>query len=48
MNTKLVKIEDLKDNPNNPRVIKDEKFRKLVKSIKEFPKMLEIKFFEVM
>ena len=43
MNTKLVKIEDLKDNQNNPRVIKDEKFRKLVKSIKEFPKMLEIR-----
>lgn len=30
-------------NPNNPRVIKDEKFNKLVKSIKEFPKMLEIR-----
>ena len=43
MNTKLVKIEDLKENPENPRVIKDEKFRKLVKSIKEFPKMLEIR-----
>jgi hypothetical protein len=43
MNTKLVKIEDLKENPENPRVIKDDKFRKLVKSIKEFPKMLEIR-----
>lgn len=30
-------------NPNNPRVIKDDKFHKLVKSIKEFPKMLEIR-----
>lgn len=30
-------------NPNNPRVIKDDKFSKLVKSIQEFPKMLEIR-----
>ena len=30
-------------NPNNPRIIKDEKFHKLVKSIQEFPKMLEIR-----
>lgn len=31
----------LLSNPNNPRVIKDDKFKKLVKSIKEFPEMLE-------
>jgi hypothetical protein len=37
------KISKIKSNPNNPRVIKDEKFEKLVKSIKEFPKMLEIR-----
>lgn len=30
-------------NPNNPRIIKDDKFHKLVKSIQEFPKMLEIR-----
>ncbi len=30
-------------NPNNPRVIKDDKFSKLVRSIQEFPKMLEIR-----
>lgn len=30
-------------NPNNPRVIKDDKFAKLVRSIQEFPKMLEIR-----
>ena len=30
-------------NPNNPRLIKDDKFAKLVRSIKEFPKMLEIR-----
>jgi DNA modification methylase len=36
----MIKIEDIKVNPNNPRIIKDDKFRKLVKSIKEFPEML--------
>ncbi len=34
-------LKTLKANPNNPRVIRDEKFKKLVKSIKEFPEMLE-------
>jgi len=34
-------VSKLKANPNNPRVIRDEKFKKLVKSIKEFPEMLE-------
>jgi ParB-like chromosome segregation protein Spo0J len=43
MKTEMVKISDVKNNPNNPRVIKDDKFEKLVKSIKEFPKMLEIR-----
>ena len=37
---KLVKINEVKPNPKNPRLIKDEKFKKLVKSIKEFPDML--------
>ena len=39
----IVKIRDIKPNPNNPRIIKDEKFQKLVASIKEFPQMLEIR-----
>jgi hypothetical protein len=30
-------------NPENPRIIKDNKFKKLVKSIKAFPQMLEIR-----
>ena len=38
-----VEIRKLKSNPKNPRFIKDEKFRKLVKSIKEFPEMLDIR-----
>lgn len=40
---KVVKINDLKTNPNNPRIIKDAKFKKLVKSIQEFPEMLNVR-----
>lgn len=43
MNIQKVKISEVKSNPNNPRIIKDDKFAKLVRSIKEFPKMLEIR-----
>lgn len=38
-----VKISEIKLNPNNPRLIKDDKFKKLVKSIQDFPEMLEIR-----
>jgi DNA modification methylase len=38
-----VKINSIKTNPKNPRLIKDDKFKKLVKSIKEFPQMLELR-----
>lgn len=40
---KLVSVKEIKETPNNPRFIKDAKFKKLVKSIKEFPQMLEIR-----
>ena len=43
MNIQKVKLSEIKSNPNNPRLIKDDKFNKLVKSIKEFPKMLKIR-----
>jgi len=43
MNIQVVKITDIKSNPNNPRVIKDDKFHKLCESIKAFPKMLELR-----
>jgi DNA modification methylase len=43
MQTQLVKISTIKTNPKNPRLIKDDKFRKLVKSIQEFPQMLELR-----
>jgi DNA modification methylase len=38
---KLVNIAKVKENPSNPRFIKDGKFKKLVQSIKAFPEMLE-------
>ena len=38
-----VPINTLKANPNNPRIIKDDKFVKLVKSITEFPQMLNLR-----
>jgi ParB-like chromosome segregation protein Spo0J len=36
-----MKISDIKPNPQNPRTIKDENFKKLVQSIKDFPEMLD-------
>jgi len=38
-----IKISEIKLNPNNPRLIKDDKFKKLVQSIKDFPEMLDIR-----
>jgi hypothetical protein len=38
-----VKVGEIKANPNNPRIIKDDKFKKLVKSIQEFPEMLKLR-----
>jgi ParB-like chromosome segregation protein Spo0J len=43
MNIETVKISTIKGNESNPRLIKDDKFKKLVKSIQDFPKMLEIR-----
>jgi ParB-like chromosome segregation protein Spo0J len=39
----LVKITEIRPNENNPRFIKDHKFKKLVTSIKEFPEMLKLR-----
>lgn len=36
-----IKLTSVKSNPNNPRLIKDDKFKKLVESIRTFPEMLE-------
>ena len=36
-------VSQIKPNPNNPRLIKDNKFKQLVKSIQDFPQMLELR-----
>lgn len=38
-----MKITDIKLNPGNPRFIRDDNFAKLTASIKEFPKMMELR-----
>ena len=43
MKIEKIKIEEIKPNQDNPRIIKDEKYRKLIKSIKDFPQMLDIR-----
>jgi hypothetical protein len=43
MQTEILPISKIKNNPNNPRLVKDDKFDKLVKSIKTFPEMLKIR-----
>jgi len=42
-NPRIIKDDDIKLNPNNPRIIKDDNFKKLVKSIIDFPEMLNIR-----
>ena len=43
MKTEILPISKIKNNPNNPRLVKDDKFEKLVSSIKTFPEMLKIR-----
>ena len=43
MKSQLVNVKDIVPNKTNPRVIRDFKFQKLVKSIKEFPEMLNLR-----
>ena len=43
MEIQTIAINKIKLNPNNPRLIKDDKFTKLVQSIKDFPEMLNIR-----
>lgn len=38
-----MKLSEIKPNPNNPRVLRDERFAKLKQSIEEFPKMLALR-----
>lgn len=43
MKIEKVKISEIQPNPDNPRVIKNDKFHKLMNSIEKFPQMLEIR-----
>jgi len=38
-----MKLSTIRPNPNNPRVLRDDKFQKLKKSITDFPKMMELR-----
>lgn len=38
-----MKLSAIHINPNNPRLIKDDRFKKLCKSIEEFPKMMKLR-----
>lgn len=43
METHTIKLSKIKPNPANPRLIKDDKFKKLVQSLKDFPEMADIR-----
>jgi len=43
MRVEKVAIKKVKPNPDNPRVIKGDQFKRLVKSLQEFPAMLELR-----
>ena len=43
MSVQTVKISEVKSNPNNPRLIKNDKFEKLVQSLKDFPEMAKVR-----
>lgn len=38
-----MRLSDIKPNPNNPRLIMDDKFKSLCRSIEEFPKMMKLR-----
>ena len=39
----VIPVTDIKPNPSNPRLIKDDKFHKLVQSLKDFPEMAKVR-----
>lgn len=41
--TKEIPLSKIKTNPNNPRFIKDEKYKSLLKSLQDFPEMKQIR-----
>lgn len=38
-----VDLSTIKENPDNPRTIKDDKFKQLVQSLKDFPEMMQLR-----
>ena len=38
-----MKLSEINPNPNNPRLVKDDRFKKLVASIEAFPEMMELR-----
>ncbi len=40
---RMITLSEIHQNKDNPRIIKDDKFKKLVQSIKDFPKMMELR-----
>lgn len=38
-----MKLSDIRPNPNNPRIIRDDRFAKLKNSIEQFPKMMHLR-----
>lgn len=43
MRTTRMLVRELRANPDNPRIIRDDKFKKLVQSLRDFPQMLELR-----
>ena len=43
MQSKLRNLREIKSHPNNPRYIRTQEFEDLVKSLKDFPEMLEVR-----
>jgi len=43
MKVEIIDINKIKANPNNPRLIKDIKYKQILQSISEFPQMVEIR-----
>lgn len=39
----MIKLSTIKPNPSNPRIIKDDKFKKLCQSLKDLPRMMELR-----
>lgn len=39
----MIDLSKIKPNPNNPRFIRDDKFKKLCQSIKDFPEMMALR-----